>query len=375
MVKGHGSRSMDASAPRAALAAALLAVLVLPGCLSNVLGGQERTEWAFEITQIEEARQAGYDGRGVVIAILDTGVDTRHPSLDHLVDGDQANGELVAFRDFLGGATGVEAAIDPDGHGSHVTGILAARGSSASDKLKYGGIDLLGAAPAARFVVARVCAAESCDPNAIPPAIRWARDQGADVLSLSLGGEPGLPPILGISGSQVELAVNEAIDAGVVVVASAGNNGSQAGDIESPGSIPGVIAVGAIGKDGKVAEFSSRGDDDGNPCSGLPPPFSVGRCDPDKKPELVAPGVEIISAWTGTEYTIASGTSQATPFVTAVVAMLLQGEPDLRGRDEVAAIKAILTQTARPVEGQEEPHDEAAGYGIVQAMDALRAKG
>lgn len=359
--------------------AALLALLVvLP--LSGCLGGEERTEWAYSMTQLADAAKAGRTGQGVVVAILDTGINVRHPSLDHLVDGDDENGELIAFKDFLGGAAGVGAAFDDDGHGSHVAGIIAARGSSFGDKLVYGGVDLKGGAPNVRLVVARVCGGDACDANAIPAAVRWAVGQGADVISLSLGGEAGLP-LFGLFQDDLTLSINQAINQGVVVIASAGNGGpgappdQQTDDVGSPANISGVIAVGAVEKDGQVADISSRGDDAGNPCRGtLPPPIgSIGRCDPNRKPELVAPGVGILSAWKGDAYVRATGTSQATPFVTAVVALMLEGKADLASRSDVEHVKQVLVNTALPVDGQATPHDEAAGYGIVQAEAALQA--
>ncbi len=355
---------------RAVLPVALFLAAALGGCL----GGEARTEWAFEITGLADVE--GRTGRGVVVAVLDTGVNVGHPSLDHLVDGDSANGELTRFRDFIGGKDGVAAAFDDDGHGTHVVGILAARGSRASDKLLYGGVDLRGGSPGIELVVARVCDEETCDAAAIPQAIRWAVEEGrADVLSLSLGGQSALPALFDDAlESDLEAAIREAVDQGVVVVAAAGNDGPGNTDVSTPADIPDVIAVGAIGKDGKVADLSSRGDDAGNPCTPLPLQ-TLGRCDPSKKPELVAPGVDILSSWTGDSYARATGTSQATPFVSAVVALLLEGKPKLRDRADVLEVKEVLMETARPVAGQVEPHDEAAGYGIVQAVAALRAYG
>ena len=359
-----------ASHPLLVLAVALALAVSFGGCL----GGEKRTEWAFGITQLDEV--GNRTGRGVTVAVLDTGVNVGHPSLDHLVDGDPEDGELVAFRDFLAGREGVEAAYDDDGHGSHVIGILSARGSSRADKFWYGGVDLRGGSPGVSLVVARVCDANACDANAIPEAIRWAvLEEGADILSLSLGGQSTLPDLFDdVLQTDLEAALNEALDRGVVVVASAGNEGPDNDDVSTPADLPDVIAVGAIGRDGKVADLSSRGDDAGNPCRDLLLQ-TLGRCDPDKKPELVAPGVEILSSWSGDGYRLATGTSQATPFVTAVIAILLEGHPQLRDRADVVELKTALVESARPVAGQAEPHDEAAGYGIVQARAALQAYG
>ncbi|HJQ93745.1 MAG TPA: S8 family serine peptidase, partial [Candidatus Thermoplasmatota archaeon] len=165
----------------------LLALPVLAGCLGS---GGGRTGWAYDVSQLEAVNDGGRTGRGVRIAILDTGINVHHPSMDHLRDGDESNGELVAFRDFLGTAQGASAAFDHDGHGTHVAGIITARGSSSLDRL--GGIDLKGGAPDALLLSARVCSQDSCDASTLPTAIKWAVAQGADVVSLSLGGEFGL---------------------------------------------------------------------------------------------------------------------------------------------------------------------------------------
>ena len=350
-----------------------LVLLIVP--LSGCLGGDARSEWAFEITRLDEAYDDGLRGEGVVVAVVDTGINVGHPSLSHLRNGKASDGELIAFRDFLAGRTGVDRAFDDDGHGTHVSGIISARGSDFGDKLVNGGVDLLGASPGVSLVVARVCDPDGCDANVIDNAVSWAVEQGADVISLSLGGVR-LGLVGGILNDEqrgvqqdIESAINDAIDNGVVVVAAAGNDGRDASDVSFPGSISGVLSVGAIDDDGRVADFSNRGS--GNSCSGGP--LQQGRCHPNQKPELVAPGVGILSAWTGDAYVRADGTSQATPFVTAVVALMLEGQPRLADRDDVIEVKRILMQTARDVMGQESPHDDAAGYGIVQATTAIKA--
>lgn len=372
---------------RTPLALALLLVPALSGC--TVLGGESRSEWAFEVTQLSAAAAAGHTGAGVTVAILDTGINVRHNALKHLADGDPGNGELVGFEDYVGDASGAKRsgaanAYDDEGHGSHVAGIIAAEGSSLADKISYGGIDLLGGSPHVNLLVARVCGntAQACLVDAIPQAVQWALDHRAQVISLSLGSE-GAAPFLAKQSPQEQAivgAINRAVAAGVIVIAAAGNAGPDDTDVSTPADIPDVVSVGAIQQDGSVWVNSSRGNDAANPCRPLPPtpvplpvPVPTSRCDPDKKPELVAPGVDILSAWTGDSYVRARGTSQATPFVTATVALLLEGRPPLNDREDVVYVKRVLAATAAPVPGQVRPHDNAAGYGLVQAMAALNA--
>jgi serine protease AprX len=369
----------------AALAVLLLMAPLLSGCL-----GQARTEWAFEATQLSELAKDGRTGKGVTVAILDTGIDVTHVALAHVADGDRDNGELVAFNDYIAGHNGVAKAYDDDGHGTHVAGIIAASGTSLGDQIEYGGISLLGGAPGALLVVAKVCGLDQdgkayCNADAIPRAIDWAVAQDADVVNLSLGGGASADlfnrlctATQATQNCAIRRSIEAAVDQGVVVVAAAGNMDAGAcdEDVCAPGDIREVITVGAIQQDGTVWEHSSRGDDAGHPCTStgvLAGPFSEPRCTPNQKPELVAPGVDILSAWPEGKYVSATGTSQATPFVTATVALLLEGRPDLRSEADVLRVKKAMVDTARPVAGQRLPHDDAAGYGLLQAKAAFDA--
>ncbi len=350
---------------------ALLIATVSSGCL----GGEARSEWAYEVTQIRDVNDAGRRGEAVRIAVLDTGINVAHPSMKHLTDGRQDNGELTGFRDYVHGRHGVASAYDDIGHGTHVAGIISARGSSFSDKLLYGGVDLLGGAPNSLLLIAKVCGTEGCAGDDIVAAIDWAISQRAQVLSMSLGGQAS---ILSLNDDALRSATQRALDRGIVVVVSAGNSGpgsdEPANDVSTPADVPGVIAVGAVDENLRVADFSSRGSN--GRCDRTPVVGGLqGRCYPDQKPELVAPGVDILSAWTEDVYVRAGGTSQATPFVTAVVAMLLEGRPALTTSSQVATLKRALVDSAEPLAGAATPHDSASGYGLVQAERALRTYG
>ena len=358
------------------LAGVTVASLVVVVALSGCFGTQERTEWAYSTTGLEILASNGKTGAGILVAVLDTGVDTGHPSLAHLTDGDDTNGELKYYRDFLGGSVGVEFAEDPDGHGTHVIGIMSARKGDIGNQLISGGVALHGASPEIQLLVARVCTASGCDADAIVDAVRWATGRGADIISLSLGGNPNVPGLLGDAlSSQIEDAINDAISRGVVVVAAAGNSGSNAQDVASPGNIPGVIAVGAVNSQLQVwtesnGDGSQRGDGSANQCRRVLLQ-EVGRCPPDQKPEIVAPGVDILSTWLEDGYASATGTSQATPFVTSAVALLLEGRPAITNAAGVEKVKEALIDSARDLAGQTGPHDNRAGYGFLQAHQAL----
>ncbi len=360
---------------RPTLAVALLVITMSAGCL----GTEARSEWAFHATQLDSLYADGMRGDGIIVAVLDTGVNVGHGSLAHLRDGNNDNGELIGFKDYVNNKDGVENAYDDSGHGSHIVGIMSARGTSFGDKLTNGGVDLLGASPNIRLLVARVCSDDAgCLESRIDDAVRWAVGQGADVISISLGGSGGLGTLSEVGPLQDDITreINNAIDRGIVVIASAGNDGANAGDVAFPAVISGVIAVGAVNEDLRVASFSNHGDASANRCtqgSVLVP--GSGRCTPNQKPEIVAPGTDVLSAWTGDSFVRASGTSQATPFVTAAVALILEGKPDLKSRADVEQVKTALKNSAKPVEGQQRPHDNGAGYGLLQARAALAAYG
>jgi serine protease AprX len=357
---------------RCILVIGLLLAVSSAGCL----GAEARSEWAFSSTGLDDAYDAGARGTGIRIAVLDTGINVDHPALTHLVDGSASNGELVAFRDFVGDRSGLASAYDDAGHGSHVAGIISARGSSFGDKLTNGGVDLLGASPGAVLIVAKVCSEDQCNNGQIASAIAWAVAQGADIISLSLGGPGGLSDLqqAGLFEDAITREINDAIDGGVVVIAAAGNEPPGANDVAFPGVIEGVISVGAMNEAGRVATFSVHGDGAANTCSERPLTLpGEGRCSPHQKPEIVAPGTDILSAWKGSLYVRASGTSQATPFVTAAVALMLEGKVDLNSRADVYEIKTILRTTSALLEGQQRPHDNGAGYGLLQADRAIEA--
>lgn len=330
--------------------AGLCLVLILAG-LSGCLGGPA-SDWAYKMTGIRDLQET-YDGTGIRVAIIDTGIDPKHPSLDHLP---------IIWRDMTSGRT---EPYDDVGHGSHVAGILAGEGAAFGGRLQ--GFNLMGAATRVELIVVKAISLDSDgqatgDPDDVANGIAFSVQNWADVICLSLGKDQPLPLDVG----SVTLQVNNAIEQGVLVVASAGNDGAKPGqdDVKAPGSIELVIAVGAVSEDRQVASFSNRGSEERNNQPLL------GRPDPNKKPEVVAPGVKIRSAWKDGDYAIADGTSQAAPFVCGALALLLQKCSQLRGQnnsDMVRRVKTVLKETAEPVPGQETPHDNAAGYGLLRA--------
>jgi subtilisin family serine protease len=249
----------------------------------------------------------GYQGDGVVVAVLDTGVDDTHPDL---IDS------VVVSQNFT-----VDPDIDEVGHGTHVASIIA--GSGAAEGGRYRGV-----APGVSLLSGKVCEGFGCPESSIIAGMQWAvAEEGAQVVNMSLGGTdaPGLDPI--------EEAVNTlTAQYGALFVIAAGNSGPDLATVESPGATAAALTVGAVDREDQVALFSSRG-------------MTVG--DYAIKPDLTAPGVDIVAARAaGTElgelvgeyYVTASGTSMATPHAAGAAALLLQAHPNWRGADVKASL-------------------------------------
>ncbi|MGW1557755.1 S8 family peptidase [Streptomyces sp. NPDC002144] len=259
---------------------------------------------------------AGYDGKGVKVAVLDTGVDTTHPDLASAVK---------ASKNF----TSTGSTDDMAGHGTHVAATLAGSGARSGGRYK-------GVAPGAGILNAKVLDdnGEGSDSGVIA-GLEWAAGQGAKVANLSLGqaDTPGEDP--------VEAAVNAlSKSTGMLTVAAAGNEGPDAGTVDSPGAAESALTVGAVDGEDRLADFSSTGP----------------TADNALKPDLTAPGVAIVSARAAhghmgdpaaDGYVSMSGTSMATPHAAGAAAILAQRHPDWTG----ARIKQALTASTTPTTG------------------------
>ncbi|WP_238173266.1 S8 family serine peptidase [Kribbella speibonae] len=273
-----------------------------------------------------DAWKAGYEGSGVQVAVLDTGVDATHPDLD---------GKVKESQDFSGSPTGTE---DHFGHGTHVAATIAGTGAGAGGTRK-------GVAPKADLLVGKVLGDDGYGYDSwIIAGMEWAASEGAKVVNMSLGGEAtdGTDPL-----SQ---AVNDiTAQTGTLFVVAAGNEG-QDETVGTPGAAASALTVGAVDREDKLADFSSRGPRLGD--AGL-------------KPEITAPGVGIIAARaTGTVmgdpvdelYTAASGTSMATPHVAGAAALLAQQHPDWKADQ----LKNALVSTAK-TQAQQTVYQQGAG--------------
>lgn len=259
-----------------------------------------------------DAWDAGYDGAGTTVAVLDTGVDADHPDLA---------GQVALQEDFSGSGN----LVDHVGHGTHVAATVAGTGAG-SDGLRR------GVAPGATVISGKVLGDDgSGSTSGVIAGMEWAVEQGADVINMSLGGaaSDGTDPL--------SLALNElSAESDSLFVVSAGNEGPGSSTIGAPGSADGALTVGAVDRDESLADFSSRGPRIGD--------LAV-------KPDLTAPGVGIVAARAaGTSlgspvddlYTAASGTSMAAPHVAGAAALLAARHPEWDGEQ----LKDALISTA-----------------------------
>lgn len=264
---------------------------------------------ARKIIHAEEAWARGITGRGITVAVLDTGA-ARHP--------DYAD-RLVCFRDFIGGRL---SPYDDYGHGTHVTGILAGNGTLSRN--------LRGIAPEVKIVHLKVLDRNGNGRrgdviNGIRWVIRHREEYHIRVMNISVG-------TVKEGDTRDELlvqAVEEAWDAGIVVVVAAGNMGPLPQTITAPGNSRKVITVGS--SDDSAPVYSGRGPTKSCVC----------------KPDVVAPGSGIVSCsalWQRGQaaYCKKSGTSMATPMVSGAAAMLLSREPWLTNVE----VKMRLRETA-----------------------------
>ncbi len=311
----------------------------------------KRSDWAYDMTQLDSAWEVEMRGQGVRVGIVDTGIDADHPVLK--------DASIVAWVDLVNDR---QEPYDDVGHGTAMASIIAGH-----SPLRGGAVDV-------ELIIVKVLDQDQgFSDTIIADGIDFCLDpdsdgdyaDGADIISLSLGGEYDNIDIL--LGTKTEAAIAQAISHGIICVAAAGNNGA-ADDVSMPSRISEVISVGALDQQGQMAPFSSQGN------------TSEPRRDPNKKPEVVAPGVDIVTAYKNELYAKGSGTSHATAFTTAVLAVALSAAPDLmhdgaEGGNVTAVerVKAALMETAKPLEGQDSPHDPKSGYGLVQALDLAMA--
>mmetsp|Transcript_46036 Transcript_46036/g.112413 ORF Transcript_46036/g.112413 Transcript_46036/m.112413 type:complete len:836 (+) Transcript_46036:444-2951(+) len=256
--------------------------------------------------------QFGTKGEGVIVCVLDSGVEASHPDLD-----------VVGYEGFE-----LVQPWDEDnqsGHGTHVTGTV-----SASDN----GFGIVGVAPGAEVIFGRVFDDDGFFHSSdIIAGLEACRDSGASVVNLSLGG-PGM--------SRREQIMMESFfeNDNIVTVAATGNSGNF--ELNFPAAYDYVVGVAAVDRDGNRAQFSTR----------------------NAKIDVAAPGVNVASTYPGGRYAYLSGTSMSSPHVAGVVALMLSVAPNSSPIDIFLALRATAVKEGEP--------DTSLGFGIVDALAAVQ---
>ncbi|MCE9604585.1 MAG: S8 family peptidase [Planctomycetia bacterium] len=261
-------------------------------------------------------------GRDVRVAVLDTGLELTHPDLRGAVD---------EVRDFTGSRFGAE---DRVGHGTHTAGTIGARRND---------VGVIGVAPECRLLIGKVLGDDgSGSDDVVAAGIDWAAQAGADVISMSLGSP--------VASSAIEDAVRRAVAAGKFIVCAAGNDG-RLNSVNYPAKFDDTVAVGAVDRDGRICDFSSRGDE----------------------VDLCAPGQDVLSTYLRGGYAKLSGTSMATPFVSGVVALLLAKHRAYGGTTPVETPAQLIEHLQRTaIDAGPQGRDPAYGFGLIDPDAVLQ---
>jgi type VII secretion-associated serine protease mycosin len=268
------------------------------------------------------------EGEGATVAVIDTGVDGSVPELrDAVVDGTDVSG--------IGSPDGQKPVGASPEHGTMVASLIAGRGTGFGD-------GVLGVAPKASLLSISVALGEgSVDSDEqIAEAVRWAVDHGADVINMSLTRNSLDWP------ESWDEAFSYAFDNDVVVVAAAGNRGSGTTEVGAPATIPGVVAVAGVDKQGEASfDASSQG-------------ITIA---------VAAPSEQLVGVIPGGTHVIWDGTSAAAPLVSGLAALVKSAHPELSADDVINRIVTTAVPKGEPVPGP------IYGYGLVDAEAAVSA--
>ncbi len=287
------------------------------------------------IMGVPQVWDLGYTGKGVKVAVVDTGIDGGHPDL---------KGRVVGWKDMVNGN---DTPYDDFGHGTHCAGIIGGSGAASDGKYK-------GVAPEVQFIGVKVLGKDgSGSLSTIMEGLDYAARSDAKIISMSLGSNE--------HSQAMDDLVTKAVNNGKIVVCAAGNSGPDESTVGCPADTPAALTVGATDKSDSMASFSSRG------------PTKDGRV----KPDICAPGKDIVSCKAAgimknkaidTYYISMSGTSMACPMVSGSIALMAQANPKLTP----AQAKEILEKTA--LHGKSYPNNNS-GYGRINVKSAVNLIG
>lgn len=294
----------------------LLLTLILEPVTANPVNDPFTSDqWGWYRIRADDAYETGYHGSGVIVAVLDTGIDTDHPDLE-------AN--IIEGWNFVDNNNNV---TDLDGHGSMVSGIVAAVANNA--------IGIVGVSPNVSIMPLKVLTSSGGSWIDLDRAIIWAAQNGADLIVMSLGGKYSR------LSAVTEAAIDYACQEGCILIASAGNDNSS--EPFYPAAYEEVIAVSAIDQNDTKASFSNFG----------------------SYIDFCAPGVDILTTWMDGSYVYGSGTSFAVSFVVGVIALMLSKYPHLSTEDVIKTLRVQAEDLG------EEGWDSYYGWGLVNAYSAV----
>ena len=295
---------------------------------SNVINDPYYSDqYAIPMMEVDQAWAIEEGSPDYLIAIIDTGIDTDHPEFSGRISQRSYNAVTEEV--------GIAVVEDDQGHGTNVAGVIGA--------IKNNNQGIAGIVQNSMLLIIKANniddsstsedESETYSDSTLTKAIRYAIQQGADVINMSLGGPS--------YNNTVQNAINDAYEAGVIIVASSGNNGNS--ELQYPASYQHVISVGAVEEDMNIASYSTH----------------------NQHVDLSAPGSYIVVTDMDGGYASASGTSFSAPQVTGAIALLQSYLPELT--DDQTMDRLYQTAMDRGVEGE----DDYYGWGIVNIYQAM----
>jgi major intracellular serine protease len=257
-------------------------IRLIPYQTEEILLDSNEVPKGVEMVQASSLWEKGFKGKGITIAVLDTGCDLEHPDLQ---------GRVIGKRNFTDDDNGDPAIVtDKNGHGTHVAGTIAASKNN---------VGVTGVAPETDLLIVKVLGGQNGSGayEWIVNGIQYAIDQKVDIISMSLGGPQDHKPLYE--------AIKKAVSKGISVVCAAGNEGDSndsTDELSYPACYNEVISVGAIDLKRNSSYFTNS----------------------NNEVDLVAPGENILSTYPGQKYAKLSGTSMATPHTSGALALIKQ---------------------------------------------------
>ncbi|KOV70734.1 type VII secretion-associated serine protease mycosin [Streptomyces sp. MMG1121] len=317
----------------AAVSAAVGLLLVGAAAAPVQAESTRREQWFLDAMKAEQMWQTS-TGKGVTVAVIDTGVDPTNPDL---------KGQVLKGKDLAPDQPGDEH-TDYEGHGTGMAGLIAGTGAYG------GGNGAFGLAPGVKILPIRLpkgdTAANEAEGDrrfneAVAQAIRYAADEHAKVINISQAAPEGSP--------QLTTAVTYALDKGSLIFAGVGNDGGGANEVMYPAATPGVVGVAAVGKDLHRTTESETG----------------------SQVDMAAPGEDMVHACgSKTGLCETHGTSDATALASASAALIWSKYPDWTNNQ---VLRVMLNTIGAPTSGAK--RNDAIGYGIVRPRIALQNPG